>query len=518
MRLAWAAAALAAAVLAACGGGGGSDGATGTPPSSPAPATGDTALADTTIYASGPDASLPPTVAEAAAVTHHRIELAGTTLAYTATTGHLVAHDPLSGAAEASFFHVSYTADDADPATRPVTFFYNGGPGSASVWLHLGSFGPKRLVTGDPSTTAPRPFPLVDNVQTLLDRSDLVFVDAVGTGYSQAIAPYTNRSFWSVDRDAAVFRDFIVRWLDAHARRGAPVILFGESYGTARTAVLAPLVQLAGVHLAGIVLQSSILNYGSNCAVSASVPCSGYVPSYGAVGAHYRLLSPNPSDLPAFLAQMRSFTRATYDPAAATWLATGTLPDVGVLAQLQATTGQPVARWQARFNLDPATYQATLVPNVLIGRYDARVSAPAGSALAAGGDPSGAFIAGEFTSANARHLRDTLGYTAASPYVMGAGAIDAWDFSHDGHGLPDTLPDLAAALLQNPGLQVLSLNGYHDLATPFHQTERDLQRLPATANVVVRHYAGGHMTYLDDAARAAQKADLDAFYQRAVAP
>jgi carboxypeptidase C (cathepsin A) len=206
-----AAAAAVAVALAACGGGGG--GAADAPP----PASGDTPLADPTAYASDGDASLPATTAEAASVSRHRITLGGASLAY-ATTGHLIARDPASGAPEAAFFHVSYTADGADPATRPVTFFYNGGPGSASVWLHLGSFAPKRLVTGDPSTDAPTPFPFVDNAQTLLDRTDLVFVDAIGTGYSQAIAPHANRSFWSVDSDATVFRDFIVRWLDAAGR------------------------------------------------------------------------------------------------------------------------------------------------------------------------------------------------------------------------------------------------------------------------------------------------------------
>jgi carboxypeptidase C (cathepsin A) len=281
--------------------------------------------------------------------------------------------------------------------------------------------------------------------------------------------------------------------------------------------VLAPLVQLAGVKLAGLVLQSSILNYGTNCAVSATVRCTGYLPSYGAAGAYHGLLAPNPTDLPAFLARMRNDAVVTYDPAAATWLATGTLLDIAVLAQLQATTGEPVARWQARFNLDPGTYQSTLVPGVLIGRYDARVSAPADGALAAGGDPSSAFIAAQFAATIASHLRDTLGYTAASRYVTTGSAIDDWDFRHDGAGLPDALPDLAAALLHDPALQVLALGGWHDLATPFFQTERDLARLSGTANVAIRSYAGGHMTYLDDAARAAQKADLDAFYQRAMA-
>ena len=178
----------------------------------------------------------------------------------------------------------------------------------------------------------------------------------------------------------------------------------------------------------------------------------------------------------------------------------------------------PAAQWQSRFNLDPGTFQTTLVANTLIGRYDARVSAPAGSALASGGDPSSAFITGQFASAIDAYLRDQLHYTSHSAYVLSSGANAAWDYRHDGFGLPDTVPDLATAMTLNPALRVLSVNGYHDLATPFHQTERDLARLGASPNVTIRNYAGGHMTYLDDTSRVAEKADLRAFYQKAVAP
>src|SRR5215470_11744512 len=231
-RAARSAALVATALLfSACGGGGGGS----APPAPPAPTP--PTFTDPTLYSVAPGASL-PSAAEVTSVTRHQVTVAGAVLDYSATAGHLTAAKLAGGAPEASFFYVAYTLNGADPATRPVTFFYNGGPGSATVLLHLGSFGPKRLVTGDPSTTAPAPFPLVDNEQTLLPRSDLVFVDAVGTGYSQAITPYTNRSFWGVDRDAAAFRDFVVRWLAATGRRNAPVILFGESYGTTRTAVL----------------------------------------------------------------------------------------------------------------------------------------------------------------------------------------------------------------------------------------------------------------------------------------
>jgi hypothetical protein len=380
-----------ALLLAGCGGGGGSSGSA--PP--PAPT-----FTDPVLYSTVATASL-PSAAEISAVTHHQLMLGGATLNYTATAGHLTAHGLISNAPEATFFYVAYTLDGANASTRPVTFFYNGGPGSATVWLHLVSYGPKRLATGDPATTAPTPFPLVDNAESLIDVSDLVFVDAVGTGLSEAIAPNVNQSFWGVDADAAVFRDFVIRYLAANNRGASPKFLFGESYGTTRSAVLASMLESAGVGLNGVVLQSSVLNYNVACGVIAPiVSCAGHLPSYGAVGAWYNLDNPNPapSALPAFTAQMRALATDQYDPAVTAFLATGTPPPAALLPQLVSTTGMPLAGWQARFNMDPDFYHANLIPGTLIGLYDARVSAPIGSALAIGGDPSSTFIDASFAS------------------------------------------------------------------------------------------------------------------------
>jgi len=507
-----------AVLLSACGGGGGggSNPPTAQPPTLPPPSNGNQPYLDPTAYSSARTASLASAV-EAAAITRHQITLRGTTIDYTATTGHLTARNATSGAQEASFFYVAYTVDNQNAATRPVTFFYNGGPGSASVWLHLGSFGPKRLVTGDPSTTAPTPFPLVDNQETLLDTSDLVFVDAIGSGYSEAIAPNTNQTFWGVDADARVFRDFIVRYLTVNNRLVSPLFLFGESYGTTRSAVLANLLESAGVGLRGVVLQSSVLNYNTNCGVATlNLSCAGYLPSYGAVGAYFNLANPAPSDLPAFAQQVRDYTATTYSPAVTTFLASNTLPAMTVLNQLAAFTGIPTSLWQVDFNLGPDTFQNQLVPGTLIGRYDARVAAPVGSPLASQGDPSSTFISAQFSSTINGYLVNVLQYGNASTYVLLSNAIANWNFSHDGNALPDTIPDLAAALAQNPQLKVLAVSGYHDLATPFYLTELDLARLGSQPGVAVRNYGGGHMTYLDDTSRPLERADLQTFYQNAL--
>ncbi len=500
--------------LMACGGGGGGGSNTSAaPPNNAGPA-----FTDPIAYSSAPSASL-TTATEITSVTRNQITVGGNAIAYTATTGHLIARAPGTNAPLASFFYVAYTRDNQTAATRPITFFYNGGPGSATVWLHLGSFGPKRLVTGHPNIN-PAPFPLIDNAESMLDISDLVFVDAIGSGYSQAIAPNTNQTFWGVDADAAVFRDFVTRYLSVNNRTASPKFLFGESYGGPRTAVLAFLLESAGVRLNGIVLQSPAMNYNSNCGVLDTViSCAGYLPSYSAAGAWYNRLNPNPTTttLPAFLGDMRVFTTTQYAPAVQTFLSTLAVPGTPLLTQLSNNTGIGVATWQTRFNLDSPFVQNNLIAGTRIGRYDARVSAPQGSSLAQG-DPSSTSISDGFAVGIGSYLTNTLQYTTPSTYTTLSSAIQTWNFRHDGQDVPDTIPDLAAALALNPRLKVLAVNGYHDLATPFFQTEMDLARLGSNSNVQVRNYNGGHMTYLDNATRVAQKADLVQFYQNAVAP
>lgn len=501
-------AALLALLLAACGGGGGgtaTGSAIGGGPAGPG-------LADPTIYSSAADAAL-PIATEAAAVTSHTLALGGRTIAYTATAGHLNARAPGTGAAQASMFYVAYTADSAAPATRPLIFFYNGGPGSATVWLHLGSFGPRRIVIGAPSTSVPQPFELIDNAESLIDTADLVFVDAVGSGYSQAIEPATNQSFWSVDADARVMRDFIARYIEVNQRAASPTFLFGESYGTTRSAVLANLMVTAGMRLDGLVLQSSVLDYNSNCGLfdPGQLSCAGYLPSYGLTGAWFQLLQPQPTESDAYAQQMRDFTDQRYAPAVAAFLGTRTPPAPTLLDELVGRTGAPHALWNADFNLDPTAYRSQTLTAQLMGRYDARVAAPATSALAAGGDPSSTVISAPFVAAQRAHLANELRYSAGSTYTMLSNTITSWGFGHDGRALPDTIPDLATALAQRPALRVLSLAGYHDLATPFRQTELDLARLGAAPTLRQRVYPGGHMIYLDDAARPRMKADLVAF-------
>ncbi|WP_408581676.1 S10 family peptidase [Burkholderia cenocepacia] len=239
---------------------------------------------DPVVYGNRADDSITDTN-EDAAITHHVTEINRAPIRYTATAGHLVTTDPDSSQPDAKIFYVAYTADGKDANTRPVTFFYNGGPGSAAVWLLLGSYAPKRIKTSMPDYTPPAPYTIETNPDSLLDKTDLVFINPVGTGYSTAIAPAKNKNFWGVDQDASSLKQFIKRYLTANQRWNSPKFLFGESYGTPRTAVLANMLHKDGVDLNGIVLLSSILDFRQD---GAPV---GLLPSYVADAWYHKKFS-----------------------------------------------------------------------------------------------------------------------------------------------------------------------------------------------------------------------------------
>ena len=497
----------------------------------------DQPLLDQTAYGAGPDDSIVD-VTEAAAITHHTATIGGVPIAYTATAGHLVAVDPSSSKPAAKFFYVAFTADGAAPSTRPVTFFYNGGPGSSAVFLLLGSFAPRRIRTNMPGFTPPPPYAMEDNPDSLIDRSDLVYINPVGTGYSAAVAPFKNRDFWGVDQDALSIKQFIKRYLTANNRWNSPKFLFGESYGTARTCVLAWMLHEDGIDLNGVTLQSSVLDYPANF---SNAP--GLMPTYAADAWYHQKtgIHPPPPDLPTFMDTLTQFSSGPYSQA----LAAFPQADPATVQTLSQALGIPanvLMAWglnvEASDRLGHSAFLITLLQDqgLALGAYDGRVTG-IDTGIAAvvspdGGmnDPTMAAVGGVYTAMWNNYLNTELLFTATSNFVdLNDQAFQFWDFRHrdptgavqtpDSQGNPTlyTAGDLAATMAANPDLLVLSANGYFDAVTPFYQTKLTLDAMPlkdskARANLMIRYYPSGHMVYLDGNSRTALKADLGVMY------
>ena len=472
--------------------------APGTPPA-------DKPFEDPIAYSGSAFASLPRPVAESAAISHHRLVLSDAkTIAYTASAGHLTAVSP-QGAPEVSVFYVAYTADGGDAAQRPVTFLFNGGPKSASAYLHLGSWGPHRLKLDAPRTDI-QSAPLVDSPDSLLDVTDLVFVDAPGTGYSEAVAPYTNQDFLSVDKDAEVFRDFVIRYAEANQRKSSPKYLYGESYAGIRTPILANILEIAGVQVSGVILNSPIMNYNTACDTDG-YDCTGFMRSYAAVSTYYgKSKKPASTTIHAYMQEAREFALNQLDPAVELFHANAKhKPLPKLLETLSDFTGVSAADWGNDFNMAPEKYWDYIQPSFGYYSSDARVHY---ANLKYDGD-----LENKFKTETQNYLQSVLGYSSkpGKPYIMSGEGY--YSMSHDALTAPDSIPDLASAAAQNPNLKTLVLHGYHDLNCPFYQTEKELSRLKNFKNLTVRTYEGGHMTYMTEASRAPMKADLVNFYK-----
>ncbi|KVM04201.1 S10 family peptidase [Burkholderia ubonensis] len=508
----------------------------------------DQPFVDTDVYGTGPNDAVTDAT-EGAAVVHRQVSIGGKVVKYTATAGHLTTIDPVTSQPNAKMFYVAYTQDNPDPSKpRPVTFFYNGGPGSSSVYLLLGSFGPKRLQSSFPNFTPPAPYKLLDNPDSLLDRSDLVFINPVGTGYSAAIAPAKNKDFWGVDQDARSIDRFIQRYLTKYSRWNSPKFLFGESYGTARSAVVSWALHEDGIELNGITLQSSILDYAN--ALSAV----GTFPTLAADAFYWKksTVTPTPTDLDAYMVQARNYADNVLAPLAqAPNPQDGGFVNVRLNLNLQTaqqmgsyigtdpvsliqTFGNPAALGNVPSSNDnpPYTFFLTLVPGIQIGQYDGRANytgkgiAPYILPNSGGNDPSINNIGGAYTVLWNSYLNTDLKYTSTSSFVdLNDQVFNNWDFSHTdptganrgGGNTLYTAGDLASSMSLNPDLKVLSANGYFDAVTPFHQTELTLAQMPLdptikAQNLTIKNYPSGHMIYLNDASRTALKGDLGNFY------
>jgi carboxypeptidase C (cathepsin A) len=474
---------------------------------------------------------LPP-ADEHESVTAHSVVVNGHTLRYHATAGTVTIRDE-SAKPTASVFYVAYTLDGATPGTRPVTFLYNGGPGSSSVWLHMGSFAPVRVKTANPEYIRPAPYGFGPNPDTLLDKTDLVFIDMIGTGYSRPLGDATGKDFWGVDEDADAFAKAIIRWTTKNSRWTSPKFLFGESYGTTRSAALAYQLQNRGMALNGVILLSSILNYGIE-QQGYDQSYISYLPSYAATAWYHHRIANRPTDLPAFLQQVRDFAQGPYAQA----LAKGqNLPDAerdAIAEQMAAYTGlSPVFIKRANLRVDLNRFQKELLRDqaLTVGRFDSRYTGI--DADSAGESPdfdaSDTAISGAFITTFRDYVQRDLKYTSQIPYRISVYDLKDfdWNWKHKAPGSeypmnnPDVAVDLAAAIRTNPYLKVLSLNGWYDMATPFFATEYDIAHMlldkKLRGNVSFRYYPSGHMVYLNPEALHQLHSDLAAFYDSTVA-
>ena len=475
-----------------------------------------------------------PSVDEAASVTHHVATTHAGAMKYTATAGTLTIRDD-DAKPIASVFYVAYTADGVkDYKRRPVTFFYNGGPGSSTLWLHMGSFAPERVQTAGPETIKPAPYPFGPNPETLLDKTDMIFVDAIGTGYSRALGDKKDKDFWGVDSDADGFARAIMRYVTKNARWQSPKFIFGESYGTTRSGALSYLLQDRGMALNGVVILSSILNYGIRQPGFDQIYVN-YLPSFAATAWYHHKLPNPPADVATIVGQAKQWAAGPYAAALAQGSSLDPATRNQIAQQMAALTGlSPQFILDANLRVDLARFQKELLRDqrLTLGRYDSRYTGI--DADAAGERPeydaSDTAISGAFIASFNDYLSRDLGYKTDMPYRVSAYGLDGfkWDFTHKAPGggrgpqtSPDVAVDISAAMRTNPYLHLLSLNGYYDMATPFFGTEYDLHHMglePAQAqNIAFRYYPSGHMAYLNPDALRMMHRDLSAWYDEVVA-
>lgn len=449
-----------------------------------------------------------------------------------AKTGEEHAENPT---AEASMFYAAYFKRGSDPSTRPVTFLFNGGPGSATVWLHMGAFGPRRVVTADDTHTPAAPYKIVNNDFSLLDASDLVFIDAPGAGFSRIAGKDKEKAFYGVDPDAHAFAEFITSFLSKYGRWNSPKYIFGESYGTPRAAVLVRMLATGyAVDVNGVIMLSQILNFdlsvdGPEGNPGVDLPYMLALPTYAATAWYHKKLpeAETAQDLDPLLEEVQTFAMTDYARA----LAQGAeLPEAernAVADKLHAYTGLPVSYiLKANLRIDGGEFEKNLQDetNTTTGRLDSRFSGPTLDPLSkeAEYDPQSAAISSAYISAFNEYVRKTLNYGKDQTYRPSARVWRSWDFKHRQPGSEhpplqacNTMPDLAMAMKVNPGLKVLLTGGYFDLATPYFEGWYEMHHLKIPAalqdNIQYRYYRSGHMVYAHQASLMALHDDVAGF-------
>jgi carboxypeptidase C (cathepsin A) len=486
-------------------------------------------------------------------VTQGSMTIGGRAIGYQSEAGILVVHvkDPMDDdppqihedkaappapqPPEAGMSYVAYFRGDKEDAHRPITFLYNGGPGSSTVWLHMGAFGPKRVVTADDTHSPAAPYRVVDNEYTLLDVSDLVFVDAPGTGFGHLRGTDKEKAFFGVDQDAHAFANFIVEFLSRHNRWNSPKYLFGESYGTTRSAALANILQSEkSLDLNGIILLSQILNFDDSVDQpqfnpGVDLPYVLALPTYTATAWYHHKLPSQPAELEPLLREVENFALTDYSQALAAGSNLSAERKTAIAARLHDYTGL-AADYIERANLrvNGGEFEKTLMgSDVTTGRLDTRFAGPTIDPMSkeADYDPQSAAISSAYVSAFNDYVRGVLKFGDKKTYKAEFDVDKLWDMLHQPPGsttkIPgpiNVMPDLAVAMKQNPNLKVQLNGGYYDLATPYFAAMYELRQLPIQSslqgNIEMHFYTSGHMVYAHEPDLKALHANVAAFIEK----
>ncbi len=468
-----------------------------------------------------------PIPEEVTVTTEHTLTLNGASIRYIATAGtiHLKNDD---GDVIGNLYYTAYTKPDAKPAQRPISFIYNGGPGSASMWLHMGAFGPKRIVVNPDGSTPPPPYNLVANEGSLIDATDMVFIDPIGTGFSKVVGKGTGKDFWGIDEDATSLAQFVYQYITRNERWNSPKFLMGESYGTTRSAVLVNLLQNRyGMDFNGVVLISAVLDFETLLfADGHDTSYITFLPTY-AITAMYHGAVAKPANLESWLEEVRAFAIDDYAHVLAAGSSAPKDKIAAVRRKLAEYTGlSEDYLTRANLRVTAGQFRAELqrMEGRVTSRLDARYDGFTNELLSENApyDPQSTAISGAYTSAINQYLRNELNFQTTDQYRTSGGTSD-WNWTRGSgggwQGATNVAPDLAQAMIRNPNLKVQVENGYYDLATPFYATEwtTNHMNLPAELQGNLRHnfYEAGHMMYVRESDLLLLRKNVVSFVQEA---
>ncbi len=463
-------------------------------------------------------------------VTHHQINVGDRTLSYKVTTG-LMPIKSEEGETEANIFFMAYTLDSVtNDEARPLMFSFNGGPGSASVWLHMGALGPRRVAMLPDGNLPPPPYKLEDNPATWLDKTDIVFIDPVGTGFSRPTKPEYGKKFWGLNGDIESVGEFIRLYLVRYERWASPLFLVGESYGTTRASGLAGHLVEKGIALNGVLLVSTVLNFQTlDFAHGNDLPYSLFLPTYCATAWYHNKLSDDlQSDFKKTLAEVEQFCITEYTVALAKGDALAAEERDSIAERVSRYTGvskEFVLQSNLRLNIFRFCKELLRSENRTVGRLDSRLKGFDRSTTTPEPefDPSMTAIMPPYTSMFNHYVRAELGYKSDVEYhILGTGIKSPWDFGDSGNGYANVSESLRMAFAKNPYMKVFVANGYYDLATPYFATIYTLAHMELEptlkSHITVADYEAGHMMYINVDCLKKLKKDVAVFIDKALKP